>query len=115
MPNQLNVLKQLYLKFEQEKSAKDFCDKTLKLRSGNTKFVRSVKSAEKVIKENIEPLGIDAKKLIKSTATVACQAFSTYVSGEKKGLGVAAQALADAMQKPAKEKPSLTVSNESEE
>ena len=88
---------EIYFKFEQEKSAKEFCDKALKLFSGNTKFVRSVKSAEKIIKDNTEPLGIDAKKLAKNSASMAYHAFSTYTDGGKKGVGIAVKAIAGAI------------------
>lgn len=91
---------EIYLKFELEKNAKEFCDKVLKIHSGYTKFVRSVKTAEKVIKDNTEPLGINAKQ----TAKVVCSAVTTYVSSGKKSMSMAVKAVSSAIQNNAKTK-----------
>ena len=63
---------EVFLEFEKEKSAKEFCDKSIKLRDGNSKFVRSVKRTQKVIKETNEALDIDIVKIAKETASLAC-------------------------------------------
>ena len=89
---------ELYLQFELEKTAKEFCEKTLKLHSGYTKFVRTVKTAEKVIKDNTEPLGIDAKKLAKDTAKVAFAAITARTSNSSKGVGATMKAVANMLQ-----------------
>ena len=50
---------ELFLDFGDEKEAKDFCDKAQRLISGESKFVRKVKSVKKAIKETDEALDID--------------------------------------------------------
>ena len=64
---------ELFLKFEKEKDAKEFCDKAIKLKDGNSKFVRSVKKTKKAIKETNEALDIDIVQIAKTTASVACE------------------------------------------
>ena len=64
---------ELFLDFEKEKAAKEFCDKALKLISGNSKLVRAVKKAQKAIRETNEALDIDMVGIAKSAATVACE------------------------------------------
>lgn len=63
---------EIFVKFEKEKHAKEFCDKAIKLRDGNSKFVRSVKKTRKVIKETNEALDINIVEIAKTTAAVAC-------------------------------------------
>ena len=75
-----------YLKLENEKNAKELCDKILKVHSGYTKFVRSVKTAEKIIKDNTEPLGIDAKQVAKDTAKMAWAAITARAEKGKIGI-----------------------------
>ena len=60
---------EVFLVFEKEKSAKEFCDKTIKLRDGNSKFVRSVKKAHKA-------LDIDMVEIVKKTGALACDIVS---------------------------------------
>ena len=67
---------EVFLVFEKEKSAKEFCDKTIKLRDGNSKFVRSVKKAQKAIGETNEALDIDMVEIAKKTGALACDIVS---------------------------------------
>ena len=107
---------EIYLSFELEKEARKFCDAVIKLHSGYTKFVRTVMTAEKIIEENTEPLGIDAKQLAKATASAAYTAISTHASNNKKWVGAAARAVADAIQSANNKKASLpTASKENED
>ena len=92
---------ELYLKFEQEKDARAFCDKSLRLRSGNSKFVRSVKKAQKAIKETNEALDIDIGKIVKTTASVACEIAATYSGNIESGKKLAGK-VAGVIQKHAK-------------
>ena len=64
---------ELFADFGKEKYAKEFCDKALKLISGNSKFVRSVKKTQKAIKETNEALDIDVVDMAKSGAAFACE------------------------------------------
>lgn len=73
---------ELFLKFGKEKNAKEFCDKAVKLKDGNSKFVRSVKKTQKAIKETNEALNIDMVEIAKGTAAFACEVVST-VGGMK--------------------------------
>ena len=80
---------ELFLDFEKEKEAKEFCDKALKLISGNSKFVRAVKKTQKAIQETNEALGIDMVEMAKNTAVFACEvavAFETPNVGKKVGV-----------------------------
>ncbi len=106
---------EIYLSFESKKEARKFCDTALKLNSGYTKFVRSIKTAEKIIEENTEPLGIDAKQLAKTTASVAYTAISTHASNNKKGVKVAARAVADAIQSANNKKERLLTASKKNE
>ena len=76
---------ELFLDFEKEKEAKLFCDQALKLISGNSKLVRSVKKARKAIKETNEALDIDVIDIAKKTAAIACTATVNVASLEDAG------------------------------
>ena len=76
---------ELFLDFEKEKEAKLFCDQALKLVSGNSKLVRSVKKARKAIKETNEALDIDVIDIAKKTAAIACTATVNVASLEDAG------------------------------
>lgn len=56
---------ELFLEFEKEKEAKEFCERALKLVSGYSKFVRSVKRVKKSINETNEALDIDMVDMAK--------------------------------------------------
>lgn len=62
---------ELFLEFEKEQTAKEFCDKAQKLISGFSKFVRAVKKTKKTIDETNEALNVDLVGMAKATATVA--------------------------------------------
>jgi len=64
---------ELFLEFEKEKEAKEFCERALKLVSGYSKFVRSVKRVKKSINETNEALDIDMVDMAKKTAAFACE------------------------------------------
>ena len=76
---------ELFLDFEKEKEAKLFCDQALKLVSGNSKLVRSVKKARKAIKETNDALDIDVIDIAKKTAAIACTATVNVASLEDAG------------------------------
>ena len=65
---------EIFAKFKKEKYAKEFCDKALKLISGYSKFVRSVKKTQKVINETNEALDIDVVEIAKTAAVFTCEA-----------------------------------------
>ena len=69
---------EVYLTFEEE-IAKDFSDKALTLISGNSKFVRAIKKAQKVVNEKI----IDGVTEVTKTAKVAKNVVETVISSTK--------------------------------
>lgn len=94
---------ELLLEFENEKDAKDFCDKATKLLGGSSKFSRTVHKA-------METLDLDINKIAKSTASAAREAMVGYVSGGSKGNGLAAKlgaAIKNNQQKAKEEKKQL--------
>lgn len=62
---------ELFLDFKKEKEAKLFCDKALRLISGESKFVRSVKKVKKEIKETDEALDINIEEAVVNSAKMA--------------------------------------------
>ena len=62
---------ELFLDFQKEKEAKVFCDKALRLISGESKFVRSVKKVKKEIKETDEALDINIEEAVVNSAKMA--------------------------------------------
>ena len=64
----------MFVEFAKEKEAKEFCDKALKLISGNSKLVRAVKKTQKAIKETNEALDIDVVNIATGAATIAANA-----------------------------------------
>ena len=62
---------ELFLDFKKEKEAKLFCDKALRLISGESKFVRSVKKVKKEIKETDEALDINIEGAVVNSAKMA--------------------------------------------
>ena len=78
---------ELFIDFEKEKEAKSFCDKALRLISGESKFVRAVKKGRKEINETNEALDIDvasvAAKGVKTVAKVASGAAALEGAGKK--------------------------------
>ena len=80
--------KELFLDFEKEKPAKEFCDNALRLISGNSKLVRSVKKTQKAIKETNEALDIDVVKIAKKTATLAGEVTVGVASIKGMGKGM---------------------------
>lgn len=83
---------EVFLRFEKEKQAKEFSDKAIKQRDGNSKFVRSVKKTRKVIKETNEALDIDIVEMAKTTAAVACDVAVSV--GTVKGVGTGTKVMA---------------------
>ena len=66
--------KELFIEFDKEKEAKEFCDKALKLVSGQSKLVRAVKKTQKAINETNEALDINIVSMAKTGATIAATA-----------------------------------------
>ena len=62
---------ELFLEFEREQAAKEFCDRAHKLISGYSKLVRAVKKTQKTIPETTEALDIDIVGAVKTTVAVA--------------------------------------------
>lgn len=62
---------ELFLDFEKEKEAKLFSDKALRLISGESKFVRSVKKVRKEIKETDEALDTNIEGVIAAGVELA--------------------------------------------
>jgi hypothetical protein len=54
---------EIFLDFKKDKEAKSFCDKALRLTSGESKFVRAVKKGRKEIRETNEALDVDVVDL----------------------------------------------------
>ena len=89
---------ELFLDFQKEKEAKSFCDKALRLASGESKFVRAVKKGRKEIKETNEALDVDMVDLtvkgVKFGAKVASGVARIKGIGKKaKVLGVIGDAV----------------------
>lgn len=103
--------KELYLEFENEKSAKEFCDKALKQISGFSKFVRAVKKTQKVIKETNEALDIDIGKIAQNAAFVASEVtveVATMGTGKKaKAVSKIAEMILKKKPKPEEGAPAL--------
>lgn len=78
---------ELFLDFLKDKEAKHFCDKALRLASGESKLVRAVKKGRKEIKETNEALDIDAVDLtvrgVKFGAKVASGVAAIDGAGKK--------------------------------
>ena len=64
---------ELFVDFKKEKYAKEFCDKALRLISGFSKLVRSVKKTQKAINETNEALDVDVLDLAKKAALGGCE------------------------------------------
>ena len=105
---------ELFVKFKKERDAKEFTDKALKLVSGYSKFVRSVKKTQKAIKETNEALDIDVVEIAKEGALFACE-VATGV-GTVKGAGrktkVAGKIAGIVLRKSKKDIPEITDENE---
>lgn len=71
---------ELFLDFKKEGEAKEFCDKALRLISGESKFVRSVKKARKTVNETNEALDIDIVNMTKKTALFTAE-VATGIAG----------------------------------
>ena len=76
---------ELFLDFEKEKEAKLFCDKALRLISGESKVVRSVKRFKKEINETNEALDIDIGDIAKKGAVLAATSAIGIASLEGAG------------------------------
>ena len=106
---------ELFLSFDKEKEAREFCDKALRLVSGNSKFVRAVKKTQRAVQETNEALDIDLVEIAKGTtavvATAVVAASGVPTAGKKtKMLGAVVKSF---MGK--KDKPQLIVPEESED
>ena len=77
--------KELFLHFAKEKEARLFCDIALKLMSGDSKFVRSVKRIKKEIRETDEALDINIEGMVAATATFAAETLVGVSSLEGAG------------------------------
>ena len=71
---------EVFADFKKEKFAKEFCDKALRLISGFSKLVRSVKKTQKAINETNEALDIDVVDIAKKAAILTCE-VTTGVAG----------------------------------
>ena len=76
---------ELFLDFKKESEAKDFCGKALRLISGESKFVRSVKKAKKTVNETNEALDIDIGDMTKKTVLFTAEVTTGIAS--LKGVG----------------------------
>ena len=76
---------ELFLGFENEKEARLFCNCALKLISGESKFVRSVKRVRKEIKETDEALDINIEGMVATGAAIAASAVVGAASLEGAG------------------------------
>ncbi len=101
---------ELFMKFKKEKDAKEFCDKALKLVSGYSKFVRSVKKTQKAIKETNEALDIDVVEIAKEGALFACEVATGVgtVNGVGKKTKVAGKIAGIILKKNKKDVPEIS-------
>ena len=94
---------EIFADFKKEKYAKEFCDKALKLITGYSKFVRSVKKTQKVINETNEALDIDVVEIAKNAAIFTCETTSTVASlseaSKKQKIGTIADKILSKMKK----------------
>ena len=89
---------EIFADFCEEKCAKEFCDKALKLISGNSKLVRGVKKTQKAIQETNDALDIDIAAIAKTGAAFACEVALTSGAGEAaKGGSKISQVIAKAI------------------
>lgn len=105
---------ELFLAFDKEKEAKEFCDKALRLVSGNSKFVRAVKKTQKAVQETNEALDIDIVEIAKGTTVAVANAVvaASGISGAGKGTKMLGAVVKSFMDK--KDKPKLTAPEKSE-
>ena len=86
-----------FLTFENKKQAKEFFNKTMRVASGYSKFVRGIKKATKEIKETNDALGIDVvdstKKAVGFVADVAMECVDKKPKGKLQIVGVMAKVL----------------------
>ena len=95
---------ELFLDFEKEKEAKLFCDKALKLISGESKFVRSVKKVRKEIRETDEALDTNIEGLVSAGIEIAANVTMDIAkiegaSKKTKVLGIVAEKIKEAKNK----------------
>ena len=101
--------------FQKEKYAKEFCDKALKLISGYSKIVRSVKKTQKFINETNEALDIDIVEIAKGAAKLTCEVTSTVatLNTSRKGTKIAGK-IADTLLGKNKNKETQLLNSEQE-
>ncbi len=73
-----------FLEFEKKKQAKDFFDKTMRVASGYSKFVRGVKKVSKEIKDTNKALDIDIIGATKKTLDFAADVAIDFSEQPKK-------------------------------
>lgn len=81
---------ELFLDFENDKQAKEFTSKCIKEKSGESKFVRAVKTVQNEYHKTLDALNIDeetVKKVVVGTAKVISKIGSISVQLEKDGNG----------------------------
>ncbi len=107
---------ELFLNFDKEKEAKLFCDTALRLISGESKFVRSVKRVKKEIHETDEALNINiAGMAAKSTEFVATATIGiASVSGAGKKTKIFGK-IAETFLNGKKKSESSSISEENEQ
>ena len=77
--------KELFLEFKKANEAKLFSDTALRLMSGESKFVRSVKRVRKEIRETDEALDINIEGMVAATVTAAADVAVGVASLEGAG------------------------------
>lgn len=77
---------EMFVDFEKEKIAKEFCDAALTLISGDSKLVRSIKQTQESIVKGAESLGVDIATVAKEGALLVCNAVLNDEKGKAKKL-----------------------------
>ena len=87
---------EVYIQFEKQQQAKEFCDKAHRLISGDSKLVRVMKKTQKAIQEAGESLDIDVESIAKGTTAVVAGAVA--VASTVSGVGRKAQTVGTIVQ-----------------
>ena len=74
-----------FVELKNTKQAKEFYDKTMRVASGFSKFVRGFKKASKEIKDTYDALDIDIVGTTKKAIDFAADVVIEYVENQKKG------------------------------
>ena len=73
---------ELYLTFDEEKTAKDFCNKALTLISGDSQILRAIKKAQKVLNKTAETMADGVTEVTKTAKNVVDTVVNTVANAK---------------------------------